>query len=116
MNKELIEVNLDPQSYSNVNKFSPLESINNKWFLNLSQYNIPKKVQCLLQLEQNFSLPSLNTNNNELIKNIENNIIKLHSDTQTEVRNRSISLIHNLMSTPLPKDHTDVKIIKYYDY
>jgi len=94
---------LDPQSYSNTNKFSPLESINNKWFLNLSHYNIPKKVQCLLQLGQNFSLPSLNINNNvnELIKNIENNIIKLHADIQTEIRNRFIT-------------NTQPHVIEYY--
>jgi len=61
-----------------------------------------KKVQCL-QLGKNFFLPFININNNvnELIKNIENNIIKLHADIQ---------LIHNFMS-PFPKDYTDVKII-----
>jgi len=106
--KDLLEVNLDPQNYSNTNKFSPLESTNNKWFVNLSQCKILHKVQCLLQLEQNFSLLSLNTINNiiQLIKNIENNIIKLQADTQNVIRNWSV--LHNFKSFSLYKDHTDL--------
>jgi len=32
--KDLIEVNLDPQNYSNTNKLSSVEYTNNKWFVN----------------------------------------------------------------------------------
>jgi len=66
----------------------------------------------LLQLGQNFSLPSTNTKNNivQLIKNIENNIINLHQDTQNEIRNRSIPILHNLTSKSLYKDPIDIQI------
>jgi len=83
---DLIEVKLDPKNFPKLNNKSPLNTINNKWFINLSNCNIPYEVQCLLQLGQNFSLPALNMNNNiiQLTKNIENNIIKLDPDTQKE--------------------------------
>jgi len=63
-------------------------------------------------MNQNFSLPANNKNENiiQLIKNIENNIIKLHSDTQKEIRNRSISIMHNLMSSSSCLDINDRKI------
>jgi len=106
-------VKLDPWNYSNILNTSSFDSINNKWFINLSHVSIPQNVQRLLQLGQNFSLPSTNTENNiiQLIKNIENNIIKLHQDTQNEVRNRSMPIIHNLMSKSLYKESTDIQII-----
>jgi len=93
-------------------QLSPLESINKKWFVNLTQSNIPHDVQCLLQLGPNFSLPLHNTNNNtiQLIKNIENNIIKLHTDTQNAIRNKTIPLIHNLSTVLHKKDQIANKI------
>jgi len=83
-NIDRIEINLDPQKYSKLNKICPLDSVNDKRFVNLSHRNIPHEVQCLFQLGQNFFLPASNMNENiiQLIKNIKNNIIKLHSDTQ----------------------------------
>jgi len=104
--KQIIEVKIDPHNYSNIFNSSAFDSINNKWFINLSHFEIPHNVQRLLQLGQNFSLLSTNTKNNivQLIKNIENNIIKLHQDTQNEIRNRSIPVIHNFTSQSLYKD------------
>jgi len=101
-------VKLDPRNYSNILNTSSFDSINNKWFMNLSYICIPQNVKRLLQLDQNFSLPP-NTKNNiiQLIKIIENNIVKLHQDTQNEVRNRSMPFIHNLMSKSLYKEFTD---------
>jgi len=94
-------------------QFSPLKTVNKKWFVNLTKNNIPHSVQTLLQLDQNFSLPPNNTQNNiiQLIKNIENNIIKLYPDTQIEIRNKTIPTLHNLKS-PLKLDHTEQKILK----
>jgi len=83
LHEELVEVNVDPKNYLGTKKFSPLDSVNNKWFINWSNIHIPDNVQRLLQLGHNFSLPSVNSNNNiiQTIKNIENNIIKVHTDT-----------------------------------
>jgi len=75
---KLVEVNVDPKNHLATKKFSPLDSLNNKWFINWSHEHIPDNTQQLLQLGHNFSLPSVNSNNNiiQTIKNIENNIIK----------------------------------------
>jgi len=112
-NKQIIEVKIDPVYYSNTIHSSPFDSVNDKWFINLSHFEIPYNVQRLLQLGQNFSIPSTNTKNNiiQLTKNIENNIIKLQQDTQNEIRNRSIPVIHNLTSQSIYKDHIDTQII-----
>jgi len=53
----------------------------------------------------------MNNNIIQLIKNIENNIKKLQSDTQKEIRNGSVPLIHNLMSSSLYRDTSDREII-----
>jgi len=84
------------------------------FYVNLSHCNIPHNVQCLLQLGQNFSLPTNNMNKNiiQLIKNIENNIIKLHPDIQKEIRNRSVPIMHNLMSSSLHMDINDRRIVE----
>jgi len=48
-NKDVLEINLDSLNHLKTNKqFSPLESINKKWFVNLTHNNIPHSVQCLL--------------------------------------------------------------------
>jgi len=94
-----------------------LETINKKWFVNLTHHDIPNNVQRLLQLGQIFALPSLNIKHNihQLIKNIENNIDKLHPDIQTDIRNRSIPLIHNLTSMQLYKDPVVNNIHKLFN-
>jgi len=78
-NKQIIEIKIDPAHHYNTINSSPFNSVNEKWFINLSHVEIPYNVQRLLQLGQNFSIPSTNTKNNiiQLIKNIENNIINL---------------------------------------
>jgi len=108
----IINVNLYLLNYTNINKFNLLKSNNNKWFINLSQCNIPLKVQCLLQLGPNYSLPARNTNKNitQLIKNIENNIINLYTDTQDMIWNRSIYLIQSLRPPIQYLHQTEVKI------
>jgi len=82
--------------------------------MNLSHSIIPKNVQHLLQLGQNFSLLSNDSENNtiQVNKNIENNIINNHDDTQSEVRNRSLPILHNLKSKSLHKDTKDMQILE----
>jgi len=109
----VIETKLDPRDYQEMTEIVSLDSINNKWFVNLSQSQIPYNVQSLLQLGQNFSLPPTNNKHNiiQLVKNIENNIINLHLDIQTKVRNRSIPFIHNLLSRSSNVNPTDTKLL-----
>jgi len=101
INNEILKITIDPCIHANKYKENSLETINKKWFVNFTQHDIPN-IQRLLQLGQNVALPSLDTKHNihQLIQNIENKIQvdKLHPNIQTEIRNRSIPLIHNLTS------------------
>jgi len=65
--------------------------------INLSSVQILKKVQHLLQLGENFSLSFINKKDTifEFIKNIEHNIKRFPKNTQTNIRNFSISIINN---------------------
>jgi len=75
-------------------------SFKNKWFINLSNNVIPKNIQCLLQFDSTFLLPSYNAKRNcfEFIRSIENNIKKLGKVVLLEVRNHSISVIEKFVS------------------
>jgi len=110
-NQQTIEVNINPSTFP-IDHNSSLTSIRKNWFLNLSSISIPFEVQCLLQLGQNFSLPTLNIKYNvlELIKNIENNIKKLNIDIQSNIRNHTIPIILKLFAIP-PQNNNNQKNI-----
>jgi len=95
---EIIKITVTP-SFHNNQPLSCLSSIREKWFLNLSGIFIPNHIQCLLQLGENFALPTIHKKEMtfEFIINIERNIKKLNESTQN-VRNRSIPVINNLSS------------------
>lgn len=61
------------------NEEPSLSNINKGWFVNLSSIPIPKDIQSLLQLDDNFSLPDTDPIKltTEFMKNIENNIKRL---------------------------------------
>lgn len=98
-----ITVKINPDSYDDTQQ--SISNINKKWFINLSSTVIPTDIQRLIQLDENFSLPVVNTNKLtvEFIKNIENNIRKLHSKTQIIISNRSTHIVNNLPSYFTPK-------------
>ena len=83
-----------PQSHKN-----PFYIIDN-WFNNLSSVPIPKNVQSLLQLGENFSLSFFNKDklSIEFIKSIENNISKLPTGIQMLIRNRSVPIFNTFSS------------------
>jgi len=67
-----IEINVSPMNFR---LESPLNKIQDKWFVNLCQKTIPNEVISLLQLGKRFSLPSITNNRDktmiEFIKCIE---------------------------------------------
>jgi len=87
-------------SFINFQPLSSVSSIRDKWFTNLSSIPIPKNVQFLIQLGDNFSLPTFNKNKltKEIIKSVECNIKKFPIATHNNIRNRSISIVNNLFS------------------
>jgi len=70
---DIIDIKVDSGSF--INNHYSLCDINKKWFVNLSSITIPKNVQSLLQLGENFSLPIHNNDmlTMEFIKSFENN-------------------------------------------
>jgi len=90
----LVEIKINLLKFLYINHDSSLTTIRNKWFVNLSNINIPHDVQCLLQLGENFSMPTNKKDNVviEFIKSIECNT-KFDIDTQLNIRNRAIPLI-----------------------
>jgi len=71
-----------------------LDSLNEKWFLNVNNVDIPIEVQYQLQLGEGFGLP-INKHNIdrtliEFIKNIKNNIIGRRNNIINFVRNNTI--------------------------
>lgn len=57
-----------------------ISDLKNNWFINLSDTNIPRMIQSLLQLGEGFNLPSSNveTTTIEFVKHINNNINRLN--------------------------------------
>jgi len=49
-NQKTIEIKLDPVDFQDMIHSSSIDSIKSKWFINLSHYRVPYKVQNLLQL------------------------------------------------------------------
>jgi len=56
--KEGIEIEIEPMLFKNSIPMNSLTSIKNNWMINLTSIAIPQDVQCLMQLGENFSLPS----------------------------------------------------------
>jgi len=77
---------------------SPLDTLYDKWFVNLSSIDIPLEVQYLLQLGEKFNL-SINKDNKEkilveLLKYIENSITDRPNNIVNFVRNNCIPILN----------------------
>jgi len=89
-----------------------LISTKNNWLINLSSTTVPHDVQCVMQLENNFSLPIDNKEKTiiELIKNIERSTNKFDIDTQLTLRNIFIPTINNLLNFFVPNNPINQKL------
>lgn len=85
---EIIKINLNPTRHAHTSY--EISDLKNNWFMNLSNTNIPRKIQSLLQLGEGFNLPSSNikTTTIEFVKHINNNINRLKIFNKIELRNR----------------------------
>lgn len=89
---EMEKIKISPVDFCDT---SPLDTpLHERWFVNLSNTDITKDVQILLQLGERFGLP-IDKNNFErtlieFIKHIENNVVGRPSNIINFVRNNSI--------------------------
>jgi len=101
---------IDPHKFG-VNLDDSLDHTNNKWFINLSNINIPQEVSTLLQLGEKFCLPIRNKKQaiHEFIKDIESNM-NLHN--QIMIRNIAIPQFHKFIKNN-PSDSSLHKKLSY---
>jgi len=96
-NITLVMIDLNPSAFIREGTPSALDLVD-KWFINFSSTDIPREVQGLLQLRDNFYLPigSKERAIVEMIKNIEHNIRRLPINNQIAIRNRFAPIINKM--------------------
>jgi len=115
----LIELNPENFNYKGAGLLEPKD----KWFINTSGTHIPKDVIGLLQLGENFCLPSLNKDKDvvECIKSVENNFNRHRINNINNFRNLLFSLIKDTKNDSKSRLDLDIlasvsspkKFIKY---
>lgn len=109
-----LKIHIDPKDFSN-NSFHPLEHTDKKWIINLTGSSIPSYVSNLLQLGNNFCLPTKDkkTAIHEFIKDIEcsfkRNIMNL-----TTIRNVAIPQFGKFLHTKHKKDVIQQKLLEMH--
>jgi len=97
--KTINEINISPDNFR---LSSPLNTIHDKWFVNLSKKPIPEDVRMLLQLGEKFGLPSTKKNQEKIIvdfmKCIEKNLFKEVEVIGSAIRNQSIPIIKRMFN------------------
>jgi len=106
--EELHEVTVSPYDFDD----NPaIDTVNDKWLINLSNIQIPKEVQLLLQFGHRFNLPVTSSDKHkhatDFIKYIENNIFKLHNSTANSIRNDSIPILSKINDFNPNFDHNN---------
>jgi len=114
--EDSITVNISPNNFSEPYY---LDSIQDEWFVNLSDVEFPSEVQRLLQLGDRFGLPPFEhlkkRNTINFIKHIENNIhkLKLNDENNVNIRNLSVSFIYKFNNISLL--HNDRILLTMYN-
>jgi len=108
INNKTIKVNLSASQFKYISY--DIFEVNNKWFKNLSNAIIPWKVKALLQLGENFCLPTFNIGNTMIIKHIEHNFVRLKLSNIKEFRNRIFSLIKRIKQACANKTDVEKRI------
>jgi len=92
-------INIDPKKFDNIT-MNPLNHINNKWFINLTNATIPPYVSSLLQLGGNFNLPIDNNKKiaiHEFVKDLESCNRHINDTDTTKIRNTIIPFFHRFI-------------------
>jgi len=96
-NMTSVMIDLSPSVFTREETPSALNLVDG-WFINFSSIYIPREVQGLLQLGDNFCL-SIGSNERaivEMVKTIEHNIRRLPINNQITIRNRSAPIINKI--------------------
>jgi len=107
-NESLITTRIEPLQFLDFPQ-TPLNTIKDNWFVNLSQAYIPTEVIKVVQLGNKFSLPASFNKKltvHELIKDVESNIKSFHLDNKIKIRNTIIPQLHKFLHLKSPIDTT----------
>lgn len=114
---DAIEVHIDLINFEQNLNFHILD-VHNKWFINLSEVEIPDTCIALLQLGNGFCLPPTNIEctTYEFIKNIENNIHYMEHTNKQTIRYNAAQIIDNFSTQHYNLDYTEQVILRtFYD-
>jgi len=105
-------ISVHPNTFS-LPRSSSLTTVRDGWFVKLSSYNIPVNIQCFLQLGYNFTLPFVNKNKLifDCIKGVES-ALRMSIDRRIDVINHSISILNNIISSPIFSSPTDKQLLR----
>ena len=105
-------ISVHPNTFS-LPRSSSLTTVRDGWFVKLSSCNIPVNIQCFLQLGYNFTLPFVNKNKLifDCIKGVES-ALRMSIDRRIDVINHSISILNNIISSPIFSSPTDKQLLK----
>jgi len=115
-NTESIDITIDPHRFRNKIQDS-LDKTNRKWFINLSNSEIPNEVSALLQLGDKFCLPTYLDKKlaiHEFIKDIESNSFFHNINKQIWIRNITIPQLHKFLKNTPPINPLDTKLIQLH--
>jgi len=113
MGESLLNISIQPSDFS-LNNQNSLNNNNQKWFINLSNIDIPPKVSCLLQHEEKFSLPfssDKKTIIHEFIKDIEGNANRVNTHKQIKIRNIATAQLNKFLHRKTQKNVIDNNIL-----
>jgi len=111
--ESLLNINITPTEFS-LSSQASLNNNNHKWFINLTNTEIPPQVSCLLQHGEKFSLPiNLNKKNiiHEFIKDMEGNTNRINIHNQIKIRNIATAQLNKFLHKKTQKNIIDINIL-----
>lgn len=98
--QKITKIEIKPNLINQIENFKK-NYINNKWFINLTNINIPNNVIKLLQLGERFAIPVRNNIFKvtlETIKDVENNIKNFDHSSKQNIRNQVFTSLNSFIN------------------
>lgn len=108
-------IHIQANNFEYLFKRDPLE-VNTKWFINLSNKDIPTPVVSLLQFGEKFSLLSLNIKSSifETVKDIENDIRSFPHEVRDEIRSLIFPTLEGAINLPSIMSDLEINLLRRY--
>jgi len=107
-------INISPKKFKNELSKQPIQ-INEKWFINLSNQNIPLDVTKLLQLGEGFSFPFFKNKKEsviEFIKDFEGLGFRNNNSQKLKIRNTVVTQLYKFMNNDQQMDNVQKELMR----